>query len=119
VQTNLTLPVWKTIEHHKTMMERPDYPDMVAGLKPFLRGGMKMSHVEFNDTTVAFTAPMTAISTLTTLESQNREDLSVLLEMLGKKINHGQGSHAWGEIQEEPDKYMLVVGCQVNCVVTS
>ena len=60
---------------------------MVAGLKPFLRDGqMKMRRVEFNnDTTATFTAPMTAISTLTITKSQSREILSVLLEMLGKK----------------------------------
>ena len=106
------------------MMKQPDYPDMVARLKPFLRDGqMKMSHVEFNnDTVVAFTAPTTAISTLTMSESQNRENLTVLFEMLGEKIDHGQGSHAliaWGEIQEEPGKYMVVAASQVNCVVTS
>ena len=117
MQPNATA-VWKTIEHHEIMMKRLDYPDMVAGLKPFLRDGqMKMCHVEFNnDTAVAFTAPLTAISTLTMSESQNREDLVVLL---GEKINHGQGSHApiaWGEIQEEPGRYMVVAGCQVNCV---
>ena len=103
------------------MMKRPDYPDMVAGLKPYLRDGqMKICHVEFNnDTAVAFTAPRTAISTS---ESQNKEDLIVLFEMLGEKIDHGQGGHAliaWGEILEEPGKYMIVAGNQVNCVVTS
>ena len=92
---------------------------MVAGLKPFLRDGqMKICHVEFNnDTSIAFTAPMTAISTLTMPESQNGEDLIVLL---GEKIDHR--SHALvasGEIREEPGKYMVVAGCQVNCVVTS
>ena len=106
------------------MMKRPDYPDMVAGLKPFLRDGqMKICHVDFNnDTAVAFTAPTTAISTLTMSESQNREDLIVLFETLGEKIDHGKVSHAliaWGEIQEEPGKYMIVAGNQVNCVVTS
>jgi hypothetical protein len=106
------------------MMERLDYPDMVAGLKPFLRDGqMKMYHVEFNnDTAVAFTAPTTAISTLTMPEGQNIEDFIVLIEMLGKRIDHGQGSHAliaWGEIHEEPGKYMIVAGKQVNSVVTS
>ena len=116
--------VWKTIEHHKVMMERLDYPDMVAGLRPFLRDGqMKMYHVEFsNDTTVAFTAPMTVISTLTMSESQNKEDLMVLFEKLGEKIDHGQGNNeliTWGEIQEEPGKYMIVAGNQVNSVVTS
>lgn len=88
---------------------------MVAGLKPFLRDGqMKICHVEFNnDTAIAFTAPTTAI---TTSECQNREDL---FEMLGEKIDHRQGSHAliaWGEIQEEPGKYMIVAGNQVNRV---
>jgi len=92
---------------------------MVARLKPFLRHGqMKMSHVEFNnDTIVAFTAPTTAISTLTMSEGQNREDLTVLFEMLGEKIDHGQGSHAlvaWGEIREEPCKYMVVAGSQIH-----
>jgi hypothetical protein len=126
MQTNLrrNLAVWKTIEHHEVMMKRPDYPDMVAGLKPFLRDGqIKMSHVEFNnDTAVAFTAPTTAISTLTMSESQDREDLITLFETLGEKIDHGQGSHAliaWGEILEESGKYMVVAGCQVNCVVPS
>lgn len=97
---------------------------MVAGLKPFLRDGhLKICHVEFhNDTAVAFTAPTTAISTLTLSEGQNRKDLIVLFEMLGEKFDHGQGSHAliaWGEIQEEPGRYMVVAGNQVNCVVTS
>ena len=97
---------------------------MVAGLMPFLRDGqIKICHVEFNnDTAVAFTAPTTAISTLTLSESQNRNDLIALLEMLGEKIDHGQGSHAliaWGEFQEEPGKYMIVAGNQVNCVLTS
>jgi len=108
---------WKTIEHHKVMMKRLDYPDMVAGLKPFLRDGqMKMYHVEFNnDTAVAFTAPMTAISTLTISEGQNREDLIALIEKLVVKIDDGQGSHiAWGEIQEEPGKYMIVAGNQIH-----
>ena len=103
------------------MMKRLDYPDMVAGLKPFLRDGqMKMYHVEFNnDTAVAFTAPTTAVSTLTMSEGQNREDLIVLFEMLGEKIEGSHALIAWGEIQEEPGKYMIVAGNQVNCVVTS
>jgi hypothetical protein len=111
--------VWKTIEHHKVMMKRSDYPDMVAGLQPFLRDDqIKIYHVEFNnDTDVAFTAPTTAISTLTTSEGQNREDLIVLFVMLGEKKNHGLV--AWGEIQEEPGKYMIVAGNQVNSIVTS
>lgn len=97
---------------------------MVAGLKPFLRDGqMKMSHVEFNnDTAVAFAAPTTAISTLTLSESQNMEHSTVLFETLSEEIDHGQGSHAliaWGEIQEEPGKYIIVAGNQVNSVVTS
>jgi hypothetical protein len=125
MQTDLTFTaVWESIEHHEVMMKRPDYPDMVAGLKPFLRDGqMKMYHVEFNnDTAVAFTAPTTAISTFTMSEGQSKEDLIVLLKMLGEKIDHEQGSHAliaWGEIQEEPGKYMTVARSQVNCVVTS
>lgn len=106
------------------MMKRLDYPDMVAGLKPFLRDGqMKMHHVEFNnDTAVPFTASTTAISTLSIPESQNREDLIVSIETLGEKIDHEQGSHAliaWGEIQEEPGKYMIVAGKQVRSVLTS
>lgn len=55
----LTSLVSKTTEHQEAMMKQPDYPDMVAGLKPFLREGqMKMCHIEFsNDAAVAFTAP--------------------------------------------------------------
>ena len=92
---------------------------MVAGLKPFLRDGqMKMYHVEFNnDTAVAFAAPTTAISTLTMSEGQNKEDSIVLLEMLNENIDHEGSSHAliaWGEIQEEPGRYMTVAGSQVN-----
>ena len=103
------------------MMKRPDYPEMVAGLKPFLRDGqMKMYHVEFNnDTAVAFTAPITVISTLTLTENQNREDL---FKTLGEALDHGHSIHApiaWGQIQEEPSKYFLVAGCQVNYVVMS
>ena len=114
-QTTYITAVWKTIEHHKVMMKRPDYPDMVAGLKPFLRDGqMNMRHVEFdNDTNVAFAAPTTAISTLTLTEGQNREHLGVLLKTLGEVLDHGQGSYApiaWGEIQEEPGKFYLVMG---------
>ena len=105
------------------MMKRLDYPDMVAGLKPFLRDGqMKMYHVEFNnDTDVAFTAPTTAISTLTKSESQNGEDLTALFKILGEKNDHGNrhGFITWGEIQEETGKYMIVAGNQVNSVVTS
>ncbi|KAF8798997.1 hypothetical protein BYT27DRAFT_7122341 [Phlegmacium glaucopus] len=119
--------VWKTIEHHQVMMKRPDYPDMVAALQPFLRDGqMNMCHVEFNnDIAVAFTAPTTAISTLTLTENQNRADLDVLLKTLGEALDHGHGGHApiaWGETQEEPGKFLLVVGwdsVQVNCVATS
>jgi len=62
-------------------MKRPDYPDMVAGLKPFLHQ-MKMYHVEFNnDTSVASTAPTTAISTLTMTEpGAQRRGLGCLVQ---------------------------------------
>jgi len=108
--------VWKTIEHHQVMMNRPDYPDMVAGLKPSFRDGqLNMCHVEFNnDTSVAFTAPMTAILTVTLTENQNRERLDVLFKMLRGVLDQGHGSHkpiAWGETQEEPGKFILVVEC--------
>jgi len=109
--------VWKSIKHHEIMMKRPDYPDMVAELKPFLRDGqMRMRHVEFNnDTTTAFVAPTTAISTLTMSENQSLGDLSVLLsEKLDEGRQHSHAPIAWGEIQEEPGKYMLVVGCQIH-----
>ena len=96
---------------------------MVAGLKPFLRDGqMKMYHVEFNnDADVAFTAPTTAISTLTKSESQNGEDLTAFFKILGEKNDHGNrhGFITWGEIQEETGKYMIVAGNQVNSVVRS
>ena len=96
---------------------------MVAGLKPFLRDGqMKMYHVEFNnDTDVAFTAPTTAISTFTMSESKQGR-LITLFEVLGEKKDHGKGTLefiTWGEIQEEPGKYMIVAGNQVNSAVTS
>ena len=115
--------VWEAIEHHHIMMKRPDYPDIMTTVRPLLRDGqMQIYHVNFNnETTVALTASTTRISIVTMTETQNAEDLSVLLKTVGNALDHPQDGHApiaWGET-EEPGKYIYVVGCQVNCIVIS
>ncbi|KAF8158088.1 hypothetical protein B0H34DRAFT_797503 [Crassisporium funariophilum] len=108
--------IWQTFEHHKAMMERPDYPAMVARLKPYFRDGqMKMAHVEFNhDTAAAFSAPLTTVTRLTPKAGQSQEDLEATITNVGRVLaSVGRGSHApiaWGELQEERDQFLLVIG---------
>lgn len=57
------------------------------------------------------------------INSHTDRDSKQVIWMLGKALDHGYGSYspiAWGVTQEEPGKFLLVVGwdsVQINCVV--
>lgn len=97
-------PVWESYEHHKTMMSRSDYPDVVAQLKLFFRDGqLKMNHVEFKgDIDSAFSAPVTSLSFMTLKAGRTKDQLEK-----GIQANSGR---AWGQTLEDANLFMSITG---------
>lgn len=95
------------------MMDRPDYPAMVARIKPYLRNEqLYMRHVQFhNDAPLtAFDAPISAILFLNPRKDMDsvQKDATVteVLETQTKKID----SAVWGPAEEDVNETILVIG---------
>lgn len=98
------------------MMDRPDYAEMVGGLKPFFRDGLlKMVHAEFDDDTdPAFNAPVTEVLFLNLKEALTTfGDKKVLLQEYLEGVVKLDGVHTpvtWGVTHEDTRKALILVG---------
>ncbi|KAF4617323.1 hypothetical protein D9613_006133 [Agrocybe pediades] len=101
--------VWQSHEHHQAMMNRPDYPDMVARLKPFFRDGqLKMDHVEFNgDSDNAFGSPITLLSFMRVRTGHTVEELERRLQATCNR----ESSTRWGQTHEDARMVIGITGC--------
>ncbi|KAF9565755.1 hypothetical protein CPC08DRAFT_704456 [Agrocybe pediades] len=101
--------VWQSHEHHQAMMNRPDYPDMVARLKPFFRDGqLKMDHVEFNgDSDNAFGSPITLLSFMQVRTGRTVEELERRLQATCSRGS----STRWGQTHEDARMVIGITGC--------
>lgn len=104
-------------------MDRPDYPEMVGRLKPYLRDGvLKMNHVEFNsDTDAAFNAPVTGIVFLSLKMGYTSDEVEKALKMWQSTLDPTKGAYppvTWGATHEDPNKLVVLIGWngeQVSC----
>jgi len=106
--------VWETFEHHKALMDHPEYPGII-GLRPsFVPDGVKMKHVQFiQDPFTALSAPITEIADMTLKEGKTKEDLAEVLAVSASNFEADAPylPAAWGESREEPGKgYVLIIG---------
>lgn len=108
------LSVWETYGHHESLMNRPEYPQII-GLSPSVgAGGIQMNHIEFiHDFIPLFDAPSTEILTLKLKEGKSKEDVYNILQALVPKVaalNDKYAPGSWGQTLEETDKFYLVTG---------
>ncbi|KAF9524296.1 hypothetical protein CPB83DRAFT_774039 [Crepidotus variabilis] len=115
---------WETIDHHKAMMQRADYPDLFVKLKPVMAGTPQLFHIEFeNDATSAFDAPTTEITWINLKEGKTKTDVrDVLNKHMGPKImalpGVVSGSASWNETVEDSNRFLLVIGWESSKVRT-
>jgi len=105
--------VWETFEHHKALLDHPNYPSIIGCDPSVGTGGVTIKHVEFlQDPIPALIAPVTEIFTMTLKEGKTKEDLYEVLSKIGAKMAvDAPYPSALGEIREEPGKgYALVLG---------
>ncbi|KIM43415.1 hypothetical protein M413DRAFT_444241 [Hebeloma cylindrosporum] len=109
-----TVITWESLDHHKKMTERDDYPAFVESLKPTLASPLQIQHVQFDgDATAAFTAPVTEITIAKPKEGKTRADIEAVIEEIKKNSHLVKGAHpplAWGKVQQEPEAYVLAIG---------
>jgi len=106
--------VWETFEHHKALIDHPEYPGII-GLGPsVVPGGIKVKHVNFiQDPFPALSAPTTEIVDITLKEGKTKEDFYEAMTVLASKlaVDAPYPQVAWGDSHEEPGKrYGLVLG---------
>lgn len=103
-------------------MDRPDYPAMVARLKPYLRTEqLHMRHVQFHTDTrlEAFDAPVSAIHFLTPRKDMDNvqedttitETLETWTKLMDSTANNDVYLPAvWGPAEEDVNETILIVG---------
>jgi len=105
---------WETYEHHKNLMERSDYPDLGALLKPSLGGKVSLQHVEFNrDVTNGLTSPTLEIVWFNAKPELSQIELMKMVDQLGNALAEAKGCHSpigWGESQENPGRIVCAIG---------
>lgn len=106
--------VWETFEHHKALIDHPNYPNII-GFRPSIgAGGVTIKHVEFiQDPFPALSAPTTEILEMTLKAGKTKEDLYDVLKILASKmdVEAPYPPVSRGEVREEPGKsYFLVLG---------
>lgn len=106
--------VWQGHEHHKAMMDRPDYPQMVGRLTPYLNGELKMNHVEFNsDTATALSSPITGVLFFSLKEGFSSDEMERKLELWTGTLGSSENGHppvTWGPTHEDPNKWIVLIG---------
>lgn len=111
--TKLPPTVWETYEHHKALMERPDYPDLIQALKPAVAGKLDMQHVEFDiDFAAALEAPVTEIAIFKLKPDTSRDKFLSIFKNLREEIIKGESCHSviWGESKENSGTFVLMIG---------
>ncbi len=115
----LSVTVWETLEHHKALVNRPGYPE-ILGLKPAINGESKLYHIDFNNSPkAAVTAPTTEILILTLKEGKTKEHLDTILAAADPKIIADGGvfgPSAWGATQESSNVVILLLGWESSKV---
>jgi len=115
-KTIILIVVWESSEHHKALMDHPEFPDII-GFGPSLGpDGLRFKHIDVNfiqDPFIAFDAPTTEIVEVTLKEGKTKEDLYEVLAVLASQldVDAPYPPVAWGESQDEPgERYGLVLG---------
>ncbi|KAJ7600754.1 hypothetical protein C8J56DRAFT_911195 [Mycena floridula] len=105
---------WETYEHHKKVVDGPGYADIMAGVKPALKGPLDSHHIKVTmDHIPALSAPTTEFVSVTLKEGK---DMAELLKVSERMINHLNGAKGafppivFGTSIEEPTKIILVIG---------
>ena len=112
---------WDSYNHHKKMMERSDYSDLLEKFKVVLDSPCEIHHLESTiDADQAFYSPITAVSWLQLKEGKGQEDLDGLFKDLGPKLVKVKGINPnrppYGPTVENPRKYFLAVGWESSQV---
>ncbi|KJA21167.1 hypothetical protein HYPSUDRAFT_187695 [Hypholoma sublateritium FD-334 SS-4] len=112
-KTGSILIIWETLEHHKALVKRPGYPE-ILGVKPAINGESKIYHIDFNHSPkAAVTAPTTEVLVLTLKEGKTKEQLDTILAATDPKIIADDGvfgPSAWGATQESEGVVVLLLG---------
>ncbi|KAF9565771.1 hypothetical protein CPC08DRAFT_704467 [Agrocybe pediades] len=105
--------VWEAYEHHKALIDRPGYPDII-GFVPSIGEGASMKHVEFNkDFEAALGAPLTEVVLATVHEGKEPADLAKAFEALANGVNAANPKYApatWGVTLESSREYYAAIG---------
>ncbi|KAF9565770.1 hypothetical protein CPC08DRAFT_815258 [Agrocybe pediades] len=106
--------VWESLEHHKALMARPDYPKCI-GLGPTIgEGGLKMRHIEYlYDFMPALTAPVTEVFLMKLKDGKTMKDVDAVFQPLGDaidKFNVNNYPSNRGKVIEDPKQYCITIG---------
>jgi hypothetical protein len=107
------LLVWETYEHHKKLMEREDYGQLLQDLKPVASGPLEVQHVEFNkDPTAVFTSPVAEFATLKVKPGISQEAFLLALEALAEAVVKAPACHSvvFGETREHRGVWVALLG---------
>lgn len=95
-------------------MERADYPDLGALLKPSLGGKLSLQHVEFNrDVTNGLTSPTLEIAWFNAKPGLSQTELMKMVDQLDNALAEAKGCHSpigWGESRENTGRIVCAIG---------
>ena len=111
--SDLLAVVWESFEHHKLLIDRPGYPDLI-GFGPSIDGQASIKHVDFREEFhSALSASVTEILLLSLEEGTAEEDLHKSLQILANKVDEITPKYApavWGVTLESSREYYAVIG---------
>jgi quinol monooxygenase YgiN len=106
--------VWESYDHHKKLINSPDYAAITDALKPAVGGKLDRDHIEASDDpSNALGAPCAEIAIFTLKEGQSKETFKERFARLVSAVNAGATPFTpcfWGESIETPGRFLLVIG---------
>ncbi|KAK7048435.1 hypothetical protein R3P38DRAFT_2869335 [Favolaschia claudopus] len=106
--------VWESHDHHRKLVESPNYASIIEKLKPTISGQFERNFINIShDPLPALSSPAVEIVTFTLKSGSSAEQLTPLMEELGKGLDTATGAHppcAWGQSVEDKNKVLLIVG---------
>lgn len=83
-------------------------------LQSLASGTISFQHIEFSaDTTTAFNAPVTELTTIKAKEGKTQKDVGAVVSRIRDNQHLVKGGHppiAWGQIKETPELSVLIIG---------
>ncbi|PFH54110.1 hypothetical protein AMATHDRAFT_53953 [Amanita thiersii Skay4041] len=106
--------IWESYDHHKQLMDSPNYKKITAAFTPLHTGSYTMEHIAVDkDITPALTAPVTEFALLKRKGSRPQAEYEDAAQRIIDTLGAAKGAHpnaCWGVSKENSENFYTITG---------